>query len=327
MKRINYFLVVIAALSLTAACNSVNYKKTKSGLLYKIIPSDSKDSIATEGNWLKIHYVQKINDSLLQSTYGKMPLYQKVSFVQPNEYSPSEIYHLLKKGDSAVIVILVDSILKKGLTQELPPFMKKGDRLTISLRVIDVIRDDSVYQADSRAEFEKDRPRQEKEKEEMMAKMKKERELQQQKEEEELQKSGEIAKELQEMEAWLSSKNINAQKTGKGTYVKIDQQGTGAAAQNGKWVAVKYTGKFLATDSVFQTSSYAFQLGEGQAIPGWDEGLLLFKQGGKGTLYITGFKAYGKNPPPGSPFKPFEPLKFDIELLNVSDTALKQSYQ
>jgi FKBP-type peptidyl-prolyl cis-trans isomerase len=124
------------------------------------------------------------------------------------------------------------------------------------------------------------------------------------------------------MEAYLASKKISAQKTGKGTFVHIDQQGTGLAAQEGKYVNVKYTGKHLDTDSTFQSSTYSFQLGMGKAIPGWDEGLKLFKQGGKGTLYIPGFLCYGKNPPAGSPFKPLEPMKFDIELLEVSDTII-----
>jgi FKBP-type peptidyl-prolyl cis-trans isomerase FkpA len=157
-----------------------------------------------------------------------------------------------------------------------------------------------------------------------MAKMQKEQEEQRVKEEEELEKSGEIAKELKEMESWLASKNIKAQKTGKGTYVYIQEQGTGPAAENNKYVNVKYSGKILETDSVFQSNSYAFQLGKGAAIRGWDEGLLLFKKGGKGTLFVPGFLAYGKNPPQGSPFKPFESLKFDIELLDVSDTPIQQ---
>ena len=75
------------------------------------------------------------------------------------------------------------------------------------------------------------------------------------------------------------------------------QQGTGPAAELGKYVNVKYTGKVLATDSVFQSNTYAFKLGT-TVIRGWTEGLQLFKQGGKGTLYIPGFLAYGSNPGP-----------------------------
>jgi FKBP-type peptidyl-prolyl cis-trans isomerase len=122
------------------------------------------------------------------------------------------------------------------------------------------------------------------------------------------------------MEDYLKNKNIIAQKMGKGTFVTIQQQGTGPQADSGKYVTVKYAGKILANDSLFQSNSFTFQLGQGKVISGWDEGLKAFKEGGKGTLYIPGFRAYGKNPPQGSPFKPFEALKFDVEMLKVSDT-------
>ncbi|MEI9807760.1 MAG: FKBP-type peptidyl-prolyl cis-trans isomerase [Bacteroidota bacterium] len=195
----------------------------------------------------------------------------------------------------------------------------------MTIKITDVFPVDSLAMADYTKEMEKDRPRQMKEQEAEMAKMKKEQEEQRIKEEQELEKSGEVARELKEMETWLAAKKIPAQKTGKGTYVYIQQQGTGPAAENNKYVNVKYTGKILATDSTFQSNSYSFQLGKGEAIRAWDEGLLLFKEGGKGTLFSPGFLAYGKNPPAGSPFKPFEALKFEIELLKVSDSAIAQA--
>ena len=140
----------------------------------------------------------------------------------------------------------------------------------------------------------------------------------------EMEKSGEINKELKAMDAYLASKKIIAQKTGKGTYVSIQLEGSGPVATVGKYINVKYTGKFISTDSIFESGSYPFQLGKGNAIRGWHEGLQLFKKGSKGTLYIPGFLAYGKNPSPGSPFKPFEALKFDVELLDISDTPIAQ---
>jgi FKBP-type peptidyl-prolyl cis-trans isomerase len=326
MKKVYYSAVMIAMLAMAVSCNSVSYQKTKSGLLYKIFPSDSKDSVAKQGDWLKVQYVNKINDSVLGTSYGKMPGYAQVMAVENAAYDISEIFPLVKKGDSAIVVMMVDTLLKKN-PAGLPPFMKRGDRLTLTLKVLDVFRNDSIYQADATVEQEKDRPRQMKEQEEQMAKMKKEMKEQKEKEELEMEKSGEAAKGIQEMEAFLKSKNITAQKTGKGTFVTIEQQGTGPQAEAGKYVTVKYDGKFLISDSTFQANEYTFPLGQSEVIAGWDEGLLLFKEGGKGTLYVPGFRAYGKNPREGSPFKPFEPLKFDVELLKVSDSMPAQQQQ
>ena len=44
-----------------------------------------------------------------------------------------------------------------------------------------------------------------------------------------MEKSGEAAKGVKEMEEFLKAKNITAQKTGKGTFVLIKEQGTGPA--------------------------------------------------------------------------------------------------
>lgn len=321
MKRINYLLVTVAVLSFAAACNKVTFKKTKSGLAYKIFPSSGKDSLIKEGYVVKFNYTLRFNDSLMErfNSYGKMPGFVPIQKLESPTYDFQEILPLMKKGDSAVTVQVADTLMKFN-SPLLPPGAKKGDRITMTLKIVEVFTTDSVARADYAKEMERDAPRQEKERQEEMAKMQKEQEEQRIKEEQELEKSGEVAKELKEMDEYLASKKINAQKTGKGTYVLVKDPGTGKPAANNKFVNVKYSGRLLRTDSVFQSNTYAFKLGTGAVIRGWDEGLLLFKEGGKGTLYIPGFLAYGKNPGPGS--RPFEALIFDVELLQVSDTAI-----
>lgn len=324
MKRVNYFLTMIAVAAMMASCNSVSYKKTKSGLLYKIISTSNKDSLVKTGDWLKVQFSNKINDSVLNSSYGKMPGYAQVVPVDNISYEATEVFPLLKKGDSAIVVLLVDSLIKKNGGQGMPPFMKKGDRLILTLKVLDVFKDESLYQADRQAEMEKDRPRAMKEQEEQMAKMVKEQKEQQLKDELEMEKSGEAAKGIATIESYLKEKNIAAQKTGKGTFVLIKEQGTGPMADSGKYVTVKYTGRTLEKDSVFDSGTYPLQLGVDPVIAGWQEGLKLFRQGGKGTLYIPGFRAYGNSHPK---FKPFQSMIFDVEMLNVSDTMPKQPQQ
>ncbi len=316
MKRINFLLLVIAALALSVSCNKVSYKKTKSGLLYKIFPGNSKDSLIKTGNVVKFMAIAKINDSVWYTSYGKMPAFVQMMPVEKPGYDLLEILPLMRKGDSAVTVQIGDTLLNKGV--QLPVPVKKGDRLTTTIRILEVYTVDSLARADFEKEMEKDRPRQEKEQQEQMVKMMKEREEQQVKEDKDLEKSGEMAKQFKEVEDYIAAKKITAQKTGKGTYVYIQEQGTGPAATPGKYLNVKYTGRILATDSVFESSTIPLQVGKGAVIRGWDEGLLLFKQGGKGTLFIPGFLAYGSKPGPGS--KPFEALVFDVELLSVTDT-------
>ena len=299
-----------------AGCGSLDYKKTKSGLLYKIISSgNSKNPVAKENNYLKFNVVTKLNDSVIYSSYGKMPGYSKVVAAKEADYSPVEIFGMLKKGDSAITVSMIDTFLKRGMANQLPPGAKKGDRMVITFKVLDVFTNDSAIQKDYNSEMVKDKPRQQKEMQEQMAIQKKQIKEMRAKQEEDWRKSGEIDKELKNMESYLASKKITAQQTGSGTFVVIKQQGTGASVKDEDTVTVKYTGRILATDSVFQSDSYTFPLGEAAVIQGWDEGIKLFKVGGKGTIYIPGFLAYGANARP--PFRAFEALIFDVELTNA----------
>lgn len=92
-------------------------------------------------------------------------------------------------------------------------------------------------------------------------------------------------------------------------------QGSGESPTINSSVTVHYRGLFL-DDSEFD-SSYGgdpatFPLSN--VIRGWQEGIPLFKRGGKGTLLIPSGLAYGPNG--RQPIGPNEVLRFDIELFD-----------
>lgn len=328
MKRLQILsLAIFGALAFTA-CQNAEYKTTPSGLKYMIISGNSKDTVK-EGDILKMNFTQKLSggkDTVLMTTYGKMPIYAKIQTPPPGSpgvYGPDEVFKQLKKGDSLVAVMFIDSLIKKGMAQEaqLPPFMKKGDKLTLSFKVVEVFTNDSLAQADAQAEQIKDEPRRKKEAEEMEKKMKADHEAQLKADDAAIEKSGEKAKQHQIVEQYLSGKGIKATQTPLGVYVKMDNPGTGAQAADGKFVTVKYLGKRLENDSTFDgPNSFTFQVGKQGMIRGFEDGVKQFKEGGKGTIYIPGYLAYGKDPQPGSPFKPYDPLYFNIEITRVGDT-------
>ena len=86
--------------------------------------------------------------------------------------------------------------------------------------------------------------------------------------------------------------------------------GTGAAATAGHLISVDYTGWLYDSSKVdfkgaqFDTSTgrgpFAFVLGAGQVIPGWDQGLVGMKVGGKRSLIIPPNLAYGAQGVPGA---------------------------
>jgi peptidylprolyl isomerase len=97
--------------------------------------------------------------------------------------------------------------------------------------------------------------------------------------------------------------------------------GDGPAAQPGQVVQVQYVGVSFKTGKQFDASwdrgePFAFQLGAGQVIPGWDRGVAGMQVGGRRRLTIPPDLAYG---PEGSPpaIGPNETLVFVIDLLAV----------
>jgi FKBP-type peptidyl-prolyl cis-trans isomerase len=303
MTKISSLILAAASLVVLGACDGgSSYKKTSSGIMYRII-SEGKGPAVKVGDFIKLHYTRKVDDSLMESTFGKMPAYAKVDSVE-GQYSPVEIFRLLRKGDSVVVVELVDTLMKKVPMGQLPPFLKKGGKITTAFRVVDVFSSEDLARTDGEAEMTKERGRREKE------------------------SDAKSVEQIKQMESYLAKNNIKAQKTGRGTYVAIQDPGTGPAADSGKYVSVKYTGRLLADNKVFESNMdgsrppISFMIGTGGVIRGWDEGLALLKKGGKATLYIPGFLAYGPDPGPGG--KTYESLVFDVELVDVSNTPPPQ---
>jgi FKBP-type peptidyl-prolyl cis-trans isomerase len=257
MKKISSFLAVAASIVMLAACGDTGYKKTSSGLMYKIVKKGD-GAVAKRGDIIKLHYTQTVDDSVLVTSAGKMPVYQRVDSVE-GQYDPSEIFRFLKKGDSVVIVQMVDTFMKKNPTG-LPPFLKKGGKILTGLRVVDVFTSEDLAKADGEKEMAKEKTRQDKEME------------------------AASGQQVKDMETYLAKNNIKAQKTGKGTYVAITDPGNGPAADSGTYLTVRYTGKLLETDKVFESNMegdkppFSFVVGTGNVIPGWDEGEKLTKR-------------------------------------------------
>jgi FKBP-type peptidyl-prolyl cis-trans isomerase len=96
--------------------------------------------------------------------------------------------------------------------------------------------------------------------------------------------------------------------------------GTGAVAASGQSVTVHYTG-WLTNGDKFDSSKdrndpFAFHLGGGQVIRGWDEGVQGMQVGGTRKLTIPPELGYGARGA-GGVIPPNATLVFEVELLGI----------
>ena len=98
--------------------------------------------------------------------------------------------------------------------------------------------------------------------------------------------------------------------------------GDGAEAVSGAVVTVHYVGHAWSDGKQFDASwdrndTFAFRLGAGQVIAGWDEGVAGMKVGGRRRITIPPHKGYGDRGAGGA-IKGGETLVFVVDLLGVN---------
>jgi FKBP-type peptidyl-prolyl cis-trans isomerase len=104
-------------------------------------------------------------------------------------------------------------------------------------------------------------------------------------------------------------------------------RGTGAAVAAGQYAVVQYTGwlyepsapdhKGKEFDSSLKGGTpFRFQLGAGQVIKGWDQGVAGMQIGGKRRLVIPADLAYGDRGA-GDAIPPGATLVFDVDLIGI----------
>jgi FKBP-type peptidyl-prolyl cis-trans isomerase FkpA len=289
-------LVAFAILLFAAGCKDQNFKKTKSGKLeYR---SDGGNGAPVKyGNAIKFQVFQYYSDSLMSSPFDTVAQVIEIdSSKLPPEYI--EVFTSAKSGDSVFTrTLITDSMTKSG---QLPPFAKAGKYFGFHFKILNVITDPSKVPAIRTASMES------------MRRIDSVSVIKQK------------AKDDSILSAYLTKNNIKTTKTAKGTYVEIIEPGSGDAIDSGKAITVDYRGMTLEGkefDSSYDSTGksvkpYTFVIGQRGSIEGWSDGLVYFKKGGKGKLFIPSYLAYGSRGA-GADIKPNTPLMFDISVVDV----------
>ncbi len=119
---------------------------------------------------------------------------------------------------------------------------------------------------------------------------------------------------IHKIETYLADNSLDADTTSSGLRYIIEEEGTGNFPDLNDMVEVHYKGYFLNGDVFDQTTGTAATFPLNGVIPGWQEGMQLFKKGGNGILFLPSKLGYGITPPAGIPTNSV--LIFDVELVD-----------
>ena len=123
-----------------------------------------------------------------------------------------------------------------------------------------------------------------------------------------------LKKDIALIQDYLADSNLTAQSTDSGLHYIIEEQGSGVKPIYSSIITVIYTGRLL-NGEVFDSGEITNQLF--QLIEGWQEGMQLFNEGGKGMLLIPSALGYGNKSQGSIPANSV--LIFDIHLKTVID--------
>ena len=119
------------------------------------------------------------------------------------------------------------------------------------------------------------------------------------------------------MVAYASAQGFSMTQHPNGMYYQVVEPGSGAKALSTSRIFVKYTGKLISSNAIFDQQNNAEQTGWvlGSLIPGWQIGIPLISIGGKVRLIVPSSLAYGCRPYASLPGDAV--LFFEIELVRI----------
>jgi len=282
-------MVVVALAFSLVSCNQRNnlpdgYESNGNGMVYKYLSHGNGEATPAEGDYVTIQMTYTDGDTLLfdSKTLG-YPM--QLPMIKPT--FKGDVYDalsMMKEGDSMIVKCNADSVfLRLFRMPSVPPEVDSIENIYFTLK-LDKIQTPEQVQA----------------------------------EKEEIKRLA-AENESVERQAYLDEKYPDAKPTASGMYFIQEKKGKGKKAEPGKKVKVHYTGMFLDgskfDSSVDRGEPIEFTLGQGQVIPGWDEGIGMMRVGDKAVLVIPSNLAYG--PGGRGSIPPSSTLVFEVELMGV----------
>lgn len=273
---------------INSACNSENeFDINNTGLRYKFIKKNSSAVKAKRGEVLNFSMKYLCNTDNENADFDSIIFEGDYSVMLKNKShsggSIEDALSMMHISDSAHFLISADSFYLHTLNQKCPESLK-GEDLKFEIKLKKILSKKTIEE--QRKAYLKDLA----DKEEIMR------------------------------EDYLIRENIEVEPTMNGLYFTEIQSGNGKSPVPNSKVTVHYKGYFLngqEFDSSYgRNKPFSFILGRNQVIPGWEEGLLMMKEGAKAKLIIPSHLAYGDKGYEQI-IPPYATLIFEIELLKV----------
>ncbi len=303
-------LVIVVSVLLLRTYHRTLFQKTATGLQYQVA-SRGKGPSPQSGDIVLFHVRYKTGkgDVLFDTTDQELPM--ALPYSQDDSKKDGgllEAFSLLQKKGDQLVCKLDGKMLEYVIDQY---GLKQNEKIFLHLQLQDIMPEEAYQKWEKEQITMLQRKHQEKAEQQLM-------------------------EDKKAIIRYLEESGISAQATSSGLYYVIDTPGKGIQPKQGSRVSVDYTGRLL-DGKVFDTSlvdvakkhgiynpqrtyeAIEFQVGVGQVIPGWDEGIMRLQQGAKGRLFIPSTLAYGSRGAGNGLIPAHATLIFEVTLLDVQD--------
>jgi FKBP-type peptidyl-prolyl cis-trans isomerase len=291
-------------LLLCVACDK-SEKETPSGMKFKVVKSAGAEPGKPNDILVFNFKLVDSKDSVWADTYeGGMPAMIMINDTSAikTEDGMMQMLRMVAPGDSVIVEFTMVDFFKNMAKSPIPPGVDS------TLNIIYQLKIDTITTREGAMEMQQ-------------ALMEKNQKVQ-------------LEKDIVLIDAFLASKNIEAQKTESGLRYVITQPGVGENGKTGQTSKVNYIG-YLLDGQYFDTSiksiaeekglynpqrepyaPYDVIIDQTSVIRGWHEALKLMNKGSKATFYIPSTLAYGAQQR-SAVIKPNTILVFDMEVVDL----------
>jgi FKBP-type peptidyl-prolyl cis-trans isomerase len=279
-----YLYILVTAIILASCKKKQKFTQTPDGLQYCFIIKNDTAQKPHKGEALVVNMKFYLNDSLMFDTKD-VSLNYKLELENPKiDGSIYEGLAMMHKGDSAIFKINALNFYQYTADMKPPSILKKGDKLTFYVRLIDILS-----------------PQEIKKEEERMKKLK-------------------LQNEQIMLRDYINNNNITTKPLKSGIYHIILKKGYGRKPKPGDSVTINYVGRFI-NNQIFESTlaknkPFKFVYGDTNFIKGWNQAIGLMREGEEAQIIIPSKLAYGDKGISGI-IPPFSTLIFDITILKI----------